>query len=131
MRSEANAKRWFDHIVAWQKSGVTQSEYCRINKLCVKSFSNWKLKQTKPQEPLKTHDAEISVFTSSSAPVPLIPVAISEQIESATKIEPNTPQPLNCGFSGITLIFRNDYQISLDIGFHPGTLKNVFQLLAE
>lgn len=129
MRSEANAKRWFDHIEAWQKSGVTQSEYCRINKLCVKSFSNWKLKQTRqPQETIESHDAEIPVFTSS--PVTLIPVAISEQIESP-KIDLNTPQQLNSGFSGITLIYRNDYQISLDIDFHPRTLKNVLQLFAE
>jgi len=132
MRSEANAKRWFDHIEAWQKSSVSQSEYCRLNKLSVKSFSSWKLKQARhPKETLVTPDAETPIFTTASAPVLLIPVAISEQMESAAKTELNTRQQSNTGFSGITLIFKKDYQISLAIGFHPGTLKNVLQLFAE
>jgi len=45
MQSEQNTKRWFDHIEAWQQSGINQSEYCRRHKLCIKSFSSWKLKR--------------------------------------------------------------------------------------
>ncbi|HOY86705.1 IS66 family insertion sequence element accessory protein TnpA [Methylotenera sp. L2L1] len=132
MQSEQNTKRWFDHIEAWQQSGINQSEYCRRHKLCIKSFSSWKLKRTKlSQETLKTSDADIPVFTSSSASMPLIPVAIYEQMGAVTETEPNAREPLSSGFSGITLIFKNDYQISLAIGFHPATLKNVLQVFAE
>ncbi len=38
---------------------------------------------------------------------------------------------VNTGSSGITIILKNDYQISLAIGFHPDTLKNVLQAFAE
>jgi len=132
MRSESNAQKWLDHVDAWKKSSISQSEYCRLNKLCVKSFSNWKLKLTrKPQETLITSDSDISVFTSSSTTVPFIPVVISEQIKSATKNESITQNQSNSDFSGITLVFKNDIQISLAVGFHPNTLKNLLQVLAE
>lgn len=125
-----NAQWWLGQVEAWQKSGISQAEYCRLNNLNHKSFSNWKLKYTKEMD--KSNEPEISVFTSSLTHVPLIPVGISEQIVSVTtETEVKTPQLPNTGFSGITLIVKNDYQISLAIGFHPKTLKNVLALLAE
>lgn len=132
MRSESNAQKWLDHVEAWKKSSISQSEYCRLNKLCVKSFSNWKLKLArKPQETPTVSDADIPVFKSSPSPVPLIPVAISEQVESATTAETITQDLPSSDSSGITLVFRNDFQISLAIGFHPSTLKNLLQVLAK
>ena len=52
-------------------------------------------------------------------------------MESAAETEAKAPQPSNSGFSGVTLIVKNDYQISLAIGFNPKTLKNVIAVLAE
>jgi hypothetical protein len=124
-----NTKWWLDHVDAWQKSGVTQTEYCRSHKLNLKSFSNWKLKHVK--ESRKFSEPEVPVFTSPHNAVPLIPVVISEQIGSAKEVEGETLPLPNAGFSGVTLIVKNDYQISLAIGFHPRTLKNVLAVLAE
>lgn len=83
-----------------------------------------------PQETLAVSDA-IPVFKSSPTPVALIPVAISEQVESSTKGESITQDLPSSDSSGITLVLRNDFQISLAIGFHPSTLKNLLQVLAE
>ncbi len=64
----------------------------------------------------------------------MIPVAISEQMESVAETETETEtkaaQQSNSGFSGATLI-NNYYQISLAIGFHPNTLKSVLTVLVE
>ncbi len=76
-----NYKWWLAHIKSWQKSEITQTEYCRINKLNHKSFSNWKLKQGKPSG--ESNDADIPVFISSPTYVPLIPVAISRILDSS------------------------------------------------
>ncbi len=124
-----NAKWWLDHVEAWQKSGITQTDYCRSHKLNLKSFSNWKLKHVKESQ--KSSDLEIPIFTSPHTAVPLIPVAISEQIDSTKEVEDETLPLPNAGFSGVTLILKNDYQLSLAIGFHPKTLKNVLAVLAE
>lgn len=124
-----NAKWWLDHIEAWQKSGITQTEYCRSHQLNIKSFSNWKLKHFK--ESRKGREQEIPIFTSADTAIPLIPVAISEQNCSAKEAEDEELPLPNAGFSGITIIVKNDYQISLAIGFHPKTLKNVLTVLAE
>lgn len=124
-----NAKWWLDHIEAWQKSGITQTEYCRSHQLNIKSFSNWKLRHV--IESRKGREQEIPIFTSSQSAVPLIPVVISEQNCSAKEVEDEKLPLPNAGFSGVTLILKNDYQISLAIGFHPGTLKNVLAALAD
>ncbi len=124
-----NAKWWLDHVEAWQKSGITQAEYCRTRNLNLKSFSNWKLKHFR--ESHKSSEPEIPVFASSSTHMPLIPVAISEQMESTKEAEVEMPALSNSGFSGVTLIVKNDYQISLAVDFSPRTLKNILAVLAE
>lgn len=124
-----NAKWWLDHVEAWHKSGITQTEYCRSLELNLKSFSSWKLRHVKESQ--KGREQEIPIFTSSHSAVPLILVDISEQILSVKEVgDEKLPLP-NAGFSGVTLIVKNDYQISLAIGFHPKTLKNVLAALAE
>ncbi len=35
---------WSTHITAWQKSGISQNEYCRQNNIPLTSFGNWKKK---------------------------------------------------------------------------------------
>ncbi len=124
-----NARWWLDHVEAWQKSGITQTEYCRNHKLNLKSFSNWKLKHIK--ESHKSSEPEIPIFTTANTAVPVIPVVISEQINSAKEAEIEIPALPVTNLSGVTLIVNNDYQISLAIGFHTKTLKNVLAVLAE
>lgn len=35
-----------EHITSWQRSGLTQSEYCRQNGIPLTSFGNWKRSQS-------------------------------------------------------------------------------------
>jgi hypothetical protein len=35
---------WSTHITAWQKSGISQKEYCQHNNIPLTSFGNWKRK---------------------------------------------------------------------------------------
>ena len=35
---------WQQHIIAWSKSGLAQSEYCRQHNLSKSAFYNWKCK---------------------------------------------------------------------------------------
>jgi len=35
---------WSTHITSWQKSGISQKEYCRQNNIPLTSFGNWKKK---------------------------------------------------------------------------------------
>lgn len=35
---------WEKHIILWQESNLSQSEYCRQNNIPLKSFCNWKRK---------------------------------------------------------------------------------------
>lgn len=35
---------WSTHISAWQKSGISQKEYCSQNNIPLASFGNWKKK---------------------------------------------------------------------------------------
>lgn len=39
-----NQNYWEKHITTWQGSGLTQSEYCKQNKIPLSSFANWKKK---------------------------------------------------------------------------------------
>lgn len=122
-----NAKWWLKHVETWQKSDLSQSVYCLQNDLNKKSFSNWKLKADKLHSSNKNTD--ISVFTSSPKSVPLIPVAISEKIETESIVKATQLPNANC--SGVTLLFKTDYQISLAVDFNPRTLKKLLATLVE
>lgn len=124
-----NAKWWLDHVETWKKSSLTQSDYCRLNDLNHKSFSNWKLKADKLHSIDKS--SQTPVFTSSPIPVQLIPVAISEQTESAAEVIVKAPQLPNPSFSGVTLNVKAGYQVCLAVDFNPSTLKKLLAALAE
>lgn len=47
-RSEIRAK-WFIRIEGWQKSGLSQAEYCRRHDLKLSNFYNWSLKYRQQQ----------------------------------------------------------------------------------
>jgi TetR/AcrR family transcriptional regulator, hemagglutinin/protease regulatory protein len=41
-RSESKAKRWQQHIEAWQQGNLTQAQYCEQNGLKLPTFSYWR-----------------------------------------------------------------------------------------
>lgn len=49
--SQKLSKYWGDQIKQWSESGLSQSEYCRINNLKSNRFTYWKIKLTKENLP--------------------------------------------------------------------------------
>ena len=43
-KNEKSREFWRRHIATWQRSGLSQAEYCRRNALPIKSFGYWKRK---------------------------------------------------------------------------------------
>lgn len=41
-KKTSRAVYWQEHTVQWSKSGLTQAEYCRRNKISVAAFNWWK-----------------------------------------------------------------------------------------
>ncbi|MCB2183769.1 MAG: hypothetical protein KQH63_17195 [Desulfobulbaceae bacterium] len=105
-QEELLAKRrfWKAHIQAWEKSGLSQNDYCRRNKLKVKSFWYWKKK-----------------FTSKTAAgaVNFVPVPVPS--EKSQKIS-------GSDFSGLTL-FLNNIEIQVSNDFNTTTLTRVVDAL--
>jgi len=44
---------WKKHVSLWEKSNLTQAEYCRQHSLRATTFSNWKYKFMKQSESLE------------------------------------------------------------------------------
>jgi len=43
---------WEQHLREWKSSGVSQAEFCRRNKLSLKSFVYWKKRQKSTSSPV-------------------------------------------------------------------------------
>jgi len=65
-----NRKIWFHRIEQWQRSGLTQADYCRQQHLNPSSFYNWLTKHRQAQGP-----ASLSRRGTGTDPQ-LIPVSI-------------------------------------------------------
>ena len=50
---EENRKFWFNHVALWQKSNLSQMEYCRQNGLKDKNFNHWTRKDKPKQSSTK------------------------------------------------------------------------------
>ena len=50
MRAYSTEKRrfWERHIEKWKASGVSQTQYCRLNEVNIKSFRYWKRRVGRP-----------------------------------------------------------------------------------
>lgn len=42
IENEEKRRKWKKHMEAWEESGITQTEYCRIHGLNVGQFTYWK-----------------------------------------------------------------------------------------
>lgn len=97
---------WKVHIRAWEKSGFTQNEYCRRNKLKNNQFTYWKTKFN------REHSVPISFV-----PVPTIPTH---------QIEPSL-DPSDSGLS----VLLGTIQIKLANNFNSSCLLKVVSILEE
>ncbi len=104
-RSARKRKLWQAHVRAWKKSGLSQNEYCRRNKLSCSQFCYWKKNLGQPQ-------AKPSV---SFVPVPAH--------------APELPSSSASDDSGLTIFLDNGIQIGLNNGFISATLSKVLAVL--
>jgi hypothetical protein len=93
---------WKPHIENWNRSGLTQVEYCRQNHLNRHTFGYWKSKLNKEK-----------VFRQ------LLPVSIKPDINPAPYSFP----------SGVSLSFNGRFDVRLDIGFNSDTFLKLMDLL--
>ncbi len=96
---------WKTHIRAWERSGLTQSDYCRRNRLKATQFTYWKIKFTQ--------DIPESV---SFVPVPV-------------KID-HMQSELDSGDSGLS-VQLGKIKIRIHNNFNPASLVKVVSLLEE
>jgi len=97
---------WKVHIRAWERSGFTQNEYCRRNKLKNNQFTYWKTKFN------REHSGPVSFV-----PVPTFP---THQVEQS-------PASSDSGLS----ILLGTIQIKLATNFNPSCLLKVVSILEE
>ncbi len=94
---------WQTHIRAWEKSGLSQNEYCRRNKLRSNQFCYWKKKMI-------TGNSDITKF---------VPVAVQPHKGGENH---------DLGDSGLT-ISLGKISIKLKNDFNPSTLVKVVAVL--
>lgn len=69
--SRSGKKRfWEDHISEWSTTRLSQAEYCRLNKIGLKSFQYWKRKTRRSSAPALVElpllkSTPVSVFSST------------------------------------------------------------------
>jgi len=52
--ADAVAAGWNQHVSAWKRSGQSQMDFCRANKLSYSRFVYWRRKVDRSEAPLKT-----------------------------------------------------------------------------
>lgn len=107
--SAAKEKYWRTHLAAQGRSGLSQGEYCRRNRLSKSTFGWWKQKLCKSGPP----------------PCTLIPVAV---VQEKPVVVFNSGRQAS---SGLALRIRSGDLIEIGVDFHPPTLERVLRTLEK
>lgn len=91
---------WKSHLKSWEQSGMVQAEYCRVHKLKPKSFTYWKGKYYKKD------------VSQTVVPVDFF------------KVINNRPE-----YSSLKLTVKKEFEIEVNDGFNPVTLKQLINVL--
>jgi len=104
---KSKRKYWQRHIRAWQASQLSQSEYCRRNKIALNTFGAWKRKLVPAQ-------------TDAGA---LVELPVDKLLKSSS---PRFPvlQP-----SGLALILSQSLRIEIAEDFSAPALRRLVQAL--
>ena len=94
---------WENHIRQHDATRLSQVEYCRINKISLKSFQYWKRKSKRSGAP-----ALVEVPLSKNFPVPVF-----------------SPSPQLC------LVIDRKYRLEIGSGFDSGDLERVVRVLGR
>jgi len=106
-QSRSKARFWSAHFLAWQKSGLSQREYCSRCNLRLSTFSWWRRKLRQKE----------------MASLALIPVALPDRPE---EIENGRPIP-----TGLSLVVGRRCRIEIGTGFHAGTFARLISVLED
>lgn len=104
-REERNREKrefWTTQIALWEKSGLSQIEYCKRNNLSRHCFTYWKCKRKKKQEPITF--------------VPVLRKPTAYQIPT-NRIAP------------IRVMLGDRYRIEIEDGFSADTLAHLMHIL--
>ena len=62
MRDRAKERRWRGTIAKWQASGVSMTEFCRLNDVPYRDFMNWRriiqVRDLEPDAPTRNHSRD-------------------------------------------------------------------------
>lgn len=105
---KSKRKYWQRHISAWQASQLSQSEYCRRNKIALNTFGAWKRKLVPSQ-------------TNAGA---LVELPVEQLLKASAPWTPSTPQP-----SGLALILNQSIRIEIAEDFSAKSLRRLVQAL--
>ncbi len=103
-RGTSGRKRfWEGHLTQYNATGLSQVEYCRLNKISIKSFQYWKRK-------------------SKSASLPaLIEVPLKKSL----------PTPLLASYPPLCLVIGHRYRIEIGKGFDSEDLERLIRTLGR
>jgi hypothetical protein len=101
----AGRRFWAAHIKAWEKSGLSQGEYCCRCNLKLSTFTWWRWKERQ-----KTTTASIA----------LVPVPASH---------PKEIENIGPGGTGLRLVVGHRCRIEIDEGFHADTFSRLISVL--
>lgn len=98
---------WQEHIESWQRSGLSQAEYCRLNSLRLKNFWYWKKRNA----------------GGSPEPLRFFPLTlVSNKAAKTIKPEPASLQ--------LTLQEQR-FRIEIGENFSPSVLKGLIMTLEQ
>jgi transposase len=98
---------WRAHVGAWQRSGLTQREYCRRQGLTEWSFSDWKRRLAR----------------RSPAPVSFVPVALRDRLEAC-----DCPAPRQ---HPLTVVVGDRYRVEVGEEFCGEALARLLAVLGR
>ena len=94
---------WRTHITSWEKTDISQAEYCRQNGLSSRSFGYWKKRQG----------------CEKVNPVSFVPVPLAPPMDVGTKV----------GKAPLCIVLDDRYRIEVGDDFSPLTLQSLVYTL--
>ncbi|MEW6487395.1 MAG: IS66 family insertion sequence element accessory protein TnpB [Thermodesulfobacteriota bacterium] len=104
---------WGAQLRAWQRSGLTQAEFCRRQGLGRRLFSSWKRRLGSPER---------AAGGQAAPPVRFVPVAVRPEVSAPAPIATHPA-------AALTVVARTGHRIEVGDGFTPETLARLLATL--
>ena len=89
---------WKQHIDSWQETGLSQTEYCRINNLKHHQLVYWKKR-----------------FLNTETDVSFVPLKLEDLLDIPTRQDQ----------ASLTLVINNHFKIEIRVGFDTQLLRQL------